>query len=232
MDASADSTAKTAPTASLLGRPAITYITLVALVLAVTAVLAFWKLPMRISPLWAAGAIWIFFMRYWLTMSKSAAPTKSAESRASRRLHEVLLYGSLILNFVPVPGLTRRFLPLSPWVVALGLAVLVGCSFFAVWARQHLGQNWSAIIAAKVDHELVRSGPYRLVRHPIYSGMLGMFLGTAIVSGRIHALLALAIISVAYYRKIRIEEERLRSIFGAAYDDYRQTSWALIPGLL
>src|SRR5262245_24332510 len=124
MDAPIDPTADTAPKASLLGRPAIEYITLVALVLAATIVVAALKLPVRISPLWAAGAIWFFFMRYWLTMSKSAAPTKSAESRASRKLHEVLLYGSLLLNFIPVPGLTRRFLPLSSWVIALGLAAL------------------------------------------------------------------------------------------------------------
>jgi len=71
-----------------------------------------------------------------------------------------------------------------------------------------------------------------MVRHPIYSGMLGMFLGTAVVSGELHGLVGLLIISIAYWRKIRLEEEYLSGTFGVEYDDYRKRSWAVIPGLL
>lgn len=142
------------------------------------------------------------------------------------------MYGALALAFVRVPGLGRRWLPNAPWVVLIGLAVHISSALFAVWARRHLGRNWSGAITAKVDHELIRTGPYRLVRHPIYSAMLGMFLGTALVSGELHALLGVIIIAVAYWRKIRLEEQHLRGVFGAAYDEYRRKSWALIPGVL
>jgi protein-S-isoprenylcysteine O-methyltransferase Ste14 len=139
---------------------------------------------------------------------------------------------SLLLLFVPVPGLRSRFLPAAPLWTPLGLAVQ--CAFFAlaVWARRHLGRNWSGAISIKVDHQLITSGPYRLVRHPIYTAMLGMFAGTAIVSGQWHALLAAALMTVAYWRKIRLEEQPLHDTFGDAWVAYRARTRALIPWLL
>jgi protein-S-isoprenylcysteine O-methyltransferase Ste14 len=98
-------------------------------------------------------------------------------------------------------------------------------------ARRRLGRNWSGAIAANVDHQLVRSGPYRLVRHPIYGAILGMYLGAALVSGDVHALAGLSLASAAYWRKIRLEERRLRDLFGPAYADYQRTTWALIPAV-
>jgi isoprenylcysteine carboxyl methyltransferase (ICMT) family protein YpbQ len=100
-----------------------------------------------------------------------------------------------------------------------------------VWAIRCLGRNWSGAVTIKVDHQLIRTGPYRLVRHPIYTAMFGMFLGTAIVGGELHGLLALLICTIAYWRKTRMEERGLRDVFGQAYDDYRRTSWAFIPWL-
>lgn len=105
-------------------------------------------------------------------------------------------------------------------------------ALLAIRARQHLGRNWSGAITKKVDHQLIRTGPYKVLRHPIYSGMPGMFFGTAFVSGELHGLLGLLIISIAYLRKIRLEEQHLRGTFGIEYEDYQKKSWALIPGLL
>jgi protein-S-isoprenylcysteine O-methyltransferase Ste14 len=136
---------------------------------------------------------------------------------------------ALVLLFVHVPGLRARWIPAAWPVTALGLAVHAGSFALAAWARGHLGRNWSGAITVKAEHELVRSGPYRLVRHPIYTAMFGMYGGTALVSGELHALLGVALIGVAYARKIPLEEENLRRIFGARYDDYRHASWALIP---
>src|SRR6266545_7356252 len=179
--------------------------------------------------LWVSGALWILFIGYWSAAANNAAPTKSAESTSSRQLHQLLMYGALALAFFRLPGLGQRWLPMAFYIVPLGLAIHVSSILLAVWARQHLGRNWSGAITAKVDHQLIRTGPYRIVRHPIYSAMLGMFLGTAIVSGELHGLLAVIIIAAAYWRKVRLEERHLRSVFGAEYDDYRQKSWALIP---
>ena len=77
----------------------------------------------------------------------------------------------------------------------------------------------------------MRTGPYRSVRHPIYSAILGMYLGSALVSGEAHALVGLALAMAAYWRKIRLEEQHLLSLFGPAYADYRRTTRSLIPGV-
>lgn len=82
-----------------------------------------------------------------------------------------------------------------------------------------------------VGQELVRSGPYRLVRHPIYTAMLGLYAGTALVSGELHALLALGIVVAAYVRKTSLEERTLGELFGTDYQAYRRDTWALLPGL-
>src|SRR5262249_39684124 len=98
-----------------------------------------------------------------------------------------------------------------------------------VWARRHLGRNWSGAITVAEEHQLVRSGPYRVLRHPIYSAMIAMFVGSALAIGEWHSLIGLVLIMIAYARKIPLEERSLREVFGASYDEYRKASWALIP---
>jgi protein-S-isoprenylcysteine O-methyltransferase Ste14 len=181
---------------------------------------------------WATVLVWVAFIIYWNAAATGAAPNLSAEPPKSRLVHVYLLWGCILLALaVRFPPLDRRWLPASPAIAAIGLATQASSFLLAAWARRHLGRNWSGAIATKVDHQLVRTGPYRLVRHPIYTGMLGMFLGTALASGELHALIALAVIVLAYVRKIRLEEQRLAEVFGAAYDDYRRSAWSLVPGL-
>jgi protein-S-isoprenylcysteine O-methyltransferase Ste14 len=179
--------------------------------------------------LWVSAILWIAFIGYWSAVAGNAAATKSSEASASRQLHQLLMYGALTLAFIRLPGLDRRWLPLASYLIPIGLGVQIGSALLAVWARRHLGRNWSGAITSKVGHQLIRTGPYRLIRHPIYTAMLGMFLGTAIVSGELHGLLALVLISAAYWRKIPLEEEHLKTVFGDRYDDYRQKTWAVIP---
>ena len=176
-----------------------------------------------------SALLWIAFIAYWSATAKTASATKSAESKESRKIHENLLVISFVLLFVPIPGLTSRFLPQSNVFVIAGLAVQASSLLLAVWARRHLGRNWSGAVSVTVDHQLVRSGPYALVRHPIYSAMLGMFAGTALRSGELHALLAVAVLTAAYARKIRIEEQTLRAVFESDYDIYARTTWGIIP---
>jgi protein-S-isoprenylcysteine O-methyltransferase Ste14 len=182
-------------------------------------------------PLWVSGAVWILFSIYWEIEAKNAAQDKSAESPASRRLHVFLVNVALLLLFVPVPGLTARYLPAARIFIPVGLAVQGLSAVLSVWARRHLGRNWSGRITIKVDHELVRSGPYRFVRHPIYTALLGMYAGTAVVSGEWHALLGFVLAVAAYGRKMRMEEANLAAAFGAARGDYRRSTKLLLPGL-
>jgi protein-S-isoprenylcysteine O-methyltransferase Ste14 len=173
--------------------------------------------------------LWIAFIAYWSVAAKNSAAAKSSESKRSRSVHELLLNGGLLLLFVPVWGLAGHFLPRARSITLAGLGVQAAFFLLAWWSRRHLGRNWSTKVRIAEEHELVRSGPYRLVRHPIYTAMLGMSLGTTIVSGQYHSLLGLLIIAIAYWRKIRIEESALGEAFGAEYDEYRRRSWALIP---
>lgn len=179
-----------------------------------------------------SAVLWVAFSMYWTAASKNSAAAKQSETLKSTMVHQLTLNIALLLLFIPVPGLMRRFRPDTFAFVAMGLAVQAAFIGLAVWARRHLGRNWSAEVRVAQGHELVRTGPYHLVRHPIYSAMLGMFIGTAIVSGRLHALAALALLGIAYVRKIRLEEERMSAEFGAAYAEYKKTSWAIVPWVL
>jgi len=95
-----------------------------------------------------------------------------------------------------------------------------------------MGRNWSGTVSFKQDHELIEHGPYRFVRHPIYTGMLLMVLGTAVSSGRLSALLALVFFSFGIWKKLRREETLLTKYFPDAYPRYMSHTKALIPFVL
>ena len=124
--------------------------------------------------------------------------------------------------------MSRRFLPAGNLVPPAGVLLVAAGLGFSVWARIHLGRNWSAEVVVKQDHALIRSGPYRCVRHPIYSGMLLAFLGMALAFGEWRALLALALVFASLARKSRIEEGFMRETF-PEYTEYQRETRALIP---
>lgn len=189
-----------------------------------------WLVFAREIRVFPALVLWVAFSLYWGIAGRNSAPTKSSESKRSTVFHQIVLNVAMILLFLPVPGLKGWFLQQRlHFLVAVGVIVQTGSLLLAVWARRHLGRNWSAEVRIGEGHELVRSGPYRVLRHPIYTAMLGMFLGTAIASSQYHALLGLAILVVAYLRKTRLEENILRRTFGGEWDAYRRTTWALVP---
>jgi protein-S-isoprenylcysteine O-methyltransferase Ste14 len=179
----------------------------------------------------ASIVLWCLFSIYWEYEAKNSAPPIVSESHLSRWLHLALVNGAQILLFVEVHGLGRRYLPASTILAAIGLVIEATGAALAVWARRCLGRNWSGRIAMNVEHKLVRSGAYRTVRHPIYTGLLGMYAGTALVSGEMHALIGLVLAVLAYLRKVRLEEANLLRGFGADYAEYKGGTWALIPGV-
>jgi protein-S-isoprenylcysteine O-methyltransferase Ste14 len=181
----------------------------------------------RVTP---ALILWVIFSLYWTLASRNSAESKSSESKASTAFHQILLNVALLLLFIPVPGLKGWFLPQRfHFLVAVGAIIQVGFLLLAVWARRHLGRNWSAEVRIGQGHQLVRTGPYRMLRHPIYTAMLGMFVGTAIASSQYHALLGVVMLVLAYLRKTRLEEKILRQTFGAEWDAYQRETWALVP---
>lgn len=182
-------------------------------------------------PVLAALIPWIVFELYWGIAAKNATKALQSESSSSRSIHAVLVNTGLLLILVPVTGLRMRLVPPSVWVWLTGLAIETCGLLLAIWSRRCLGKHWSGRITIKEDHELVRVGPYRTIRHPIYTGILGIFAGTALVIGELHALLGLSVAVLAYLRKIRLEEANLDAAFGTTYADYRAESWSLIPGI-
>jgi protein-S-isoprenylcysteine O-methyltransferase Ste14 len=181
--------------------------------------------------MWMSVVLWCVFSIYWSIAAKDSAPTQSSESVWSRQWHLFLVNAALLLLVLPIPGLTRRFLPANEAIVISGLVVQAAFILLAVWARRHLGSNWSGEVRIAKEHQLVRSGPYRFIRHPIYTAVLGMYCGTALVSGEIHAPFALVIVTLAYWRKIRLEEQALEKTFGAEFEIYQRDTWALVPPL-
>ena len=171
------------------------------------------------------------FSLYWEAAAKNSAKNESRESRWSRAIHLTLVSLGQILLLFPMPGLRARLLPDLTSMVLAGLLLEITFLGLAVWARMLLGRNWSAAVTTKVDHQLICSGPYRFVRHPIYSALLGAYGSIAVVSGEVHAVVGFVLICVAYWRKIRLEEQVLGSLFGDAYIQYRERVSAVIPGV-
>jgi len=178
----------------------------------------------------AAIVGWVSFSLYWEVAGRNAAAAKSAESKGSRGFHVFMTNVALLLEIAPIRGL-GRVLPMSAGIMTAGVLVEAMGLFLAIWARRRLGRNWSGEISIKVEHELIRSGPYRWMRHPIYTGLLTMYVGCALVTGLWLAVVGLAVMAFAYRRKIRLEEANLQVVFGAEYEAYRRESWALVPGV-
>ena len=110
-----------------------------------------------------------------------------------------------------------------------GAFVTVAGLLFAVWARRQLGANWSRSVTLKEDHQLITSGPYRIVRHPIYTGILTGFLGTLIAVGQVRGVVAFLLVAIALRFKWRLEEKWMREEFGETYIDYSRRVPAVIP---
>jgi len=178
------------------------------------------------------AALWVAWCAYWLISARDVKVTRRRESLASRALHVGPMFIAAVLMAVPrlpIGWLNLRFLPATAAIHTLAVIVVAGGLGFAVWARIYLGRNWSGDITLKQEHELIRSGPYAMVRHPIYSGMLAAMLGTAIGIGEWRGLVAFAFFAAGVLRRVRVEECWLGEIFPDAYARYRREVPALIP---
>jgi protein-S-isoprenylcysteine O-methyltransferase Ste14 len=181
---------------------------------------------------YAITALWVALGIVWFVAAIGAKVTRRRETIRSRISHMVPLMLAVIL--LSSRRLAGRYLamPVLPHGLAtfwLGFMLVLAGIAFSIAARVSLGGNWSGIVTLKQDHELIRKGPYRLVRHPIYTGLVVAILGTAIAQGELRSVFAVALVAAALVRKIGIEEALLVQEFGAAYDRYRREVPALIP---
>lgn len=167
---------------------------------------------------WLAGAIYF----------QSAEPTERTRSRFSSVQIPLVVTA---IAWVAVPPHDWRSLTLHvTWLRLVGLALLLAATAFTVWSRIALGAMWSAAPAVKEGHQLRTSGPYAITRHPIYTGMLGMMLGSALLAGG-RWIVPFPTYLLLFAIKIHLEERLMLAEFPDEYRRYRQRIPRLIPGL-
>lgn len=177
-------------------------------------------------------AAWIAFAAYWLWAARNQKRVQKREPVLARLLHVAYMAGGFILLYTRdtrFAVLNRRFLPGLQWVAMLGALLTVAGVAFAIWARYHIGRNWSGEVTIRQEHELIRSGPYARIRHPIYTGLLLAVAGTAIAIGEYRALLAFALVLSGFTFKAKREESMLAKEFGPRFDEHRRQTGFFLP---
>jgi protein-S-isoprenylcysteine O-methyltransferase Ste14 len=175
---------------------------------------------------------WMVFFLYWAISALSSKVAKKSESvlaRFQRMVPLVVAYSLIFYQVTRVGWLGKRFVADTSAAAVIGVTLTTAGVAFAIWARWHLGANWSAIVSIREQHELIRTGPYRRVRHPIYTGMLLAMAGTALVLGELRGLLAFAITLFAFYWKARKEEAWLTREFGESFEAHAKQTGMFLP---
>jgi len=170
---------------------------------------------------WLAGAL--YNARYARTEPIRAASRPGTMAAATFVACSIVLFVGR--------GFVQDLVIDAAWVRFLGLAVLIASTAFALWARFSLGTSWSIAPEVGGDRRLRTRGPYAVTRHPIYTGLLGMILGTALLAGLGQAILAVVAVLIVFMVKIRAEERLLAENFPEEYPAYRQRVPQLVPGL-
>ena len=182
----------------------------------------------------AVEYLWVALFAYWILSALRVKHTKQREGRSSfwfRTIALVVIFEFLFSPRGRIGWLGERFLPRTESVAAIGLAIEAVGIALAVWARYCLGANWSGAVTLKEGHELISAGPYKRIRHPIYTGFALAFLGTAIFIGEWRAVVAFAVITIAHYIKARKEEAFLAREFGPAFEGHRAHTGMFLPKL-
>jgi protein-S-isoprenylcysteine O-methyltransferase Ste14 len=177
---------------------------------------------------------WLAFGLYWVVSAFKRKATKKRETYFQRFRYTILLMVGFWFLFRPQAHygwLGTRFLPADAFWSWFAVALTAAGIALSIWARWHLGSNWSGVVTLKEGHELIRTGPYRTIRHPIYTGILLGLLGTAVTIGEVRGLLALPIGWISFYMKARREESFLAEEFGPAFVEHQRHTGMFLPRL-
>lgn len=171
---------------------------------------------------------WVIFWIAWFAASIGTKPGRTRWGRfAGFRIAIVLA----VIILVRARVFRGQSIVTSPWLEGIGLLVFVAGLALAVWARVHIGRNWGTPMSEKVDPELVTSGPYRVIRHPIYSGILLAMVGTAVAVSW-YWLIAAVLLAGYFVPSAVMEEHYMERSFPDAYPPYKRSTKMLIPFLL
>jgi len=174
---------------------------------------------------------WIIFVAYWYVSAfgqKATAEPQKPLSALAHRIPVGLGWFLMILPKLP-PPMNQVLIPHTTWVLAMGVVICVFGLFVTLWARWTLAGNWSTDVTFKQGHELIKTGPYRFVRHPIYTGLLLMGLGTAISAGQLRYWLGLLMVVIGFWIKLKQEERLMLRHFPDQYPAYQKQVKALVP---
>jgi protein-S-isoprenylcysteine O-methyltransferase Ste14 len=180
-------------------------------------------------------AAWIVWIVWWLVSATRLNPMKKREPVGEWLLRWILMIGAFELVFRRSPYLgvlNRRFVPDSVLVADVGAALTCIGLAFSIWARQHIGRYWSSSVSLRADHQLIRTGPYSRIRHPIYTGILLALAGSLFAEGHYAAILAFLIVLAGLTWKALREENLLKREFGAAFDEHKRLTGFYLPKLL
>jgi protein-S-isoprenylcysteine O-methyltransferase Ste14 len=174
--------------------------------------------------------LWIAFWVYWLAAATTGVRTGRTRWGRIVGVRVVLVLLALLLVR------TRAFkggqtITDDPWLQGVGLVVFVSGLGLAIWARRSLGRNWGMPMTEKVDPELVTTGPYRSIRHPIYSGIILAMVGTAIAVSW-YWLLAVVLLGGYFVYSAVIEERYMAGVFPDTYPAYKRSTKMLVPFVL
>lgn len=181
------------------------------------------------------NSCWIIFLIVWLLAAIFTKRTVYRESRTQRLGHMIpILTGCYLLSHgydLSYPFNVRIIPQTNAILMAAAILCVCGVSF-CVWARIVLGQNWSGTVTLKEHHELIVDGPYRLVRHPIYTGLLAMIVGTMMELGHLGGIIGFLLVLVSLWVKSSHEEELMCQQFPDQYPGYQDRVRRIIPFVL
>jgi protein-S-isoprenylcysteine O-methyltransferase Ste14 len=174
---------------------------------------------------------WAIFLFYWVITARRTKAIAEKQSLASALAHRipVMLSWILLVCWKLPPPMNLRLIPQPEWVLISGVVICVLGLVVTIWARRTLAGNWSSDVTFKEGHELIKTGPYHFARHPIYTGLLIMCLGTAIDIGTLRGLLATVLMAIAFWIKLKQEERLLLRHFPDQYPAYCREVKALVP---
>jgi len=175
------------------------------------------------------GVGWIVFWAYWLVMAVTAKAGRSRWTQLAGVRVAIVLAALVLIRLRVFEG--HGAATANPWLLGFGLAIFVLGLALAVWARVYLGRNWGMPMSQKADPELVTTGPYGRIRHPIYSGIILGMVGTAIAVSP-YWLIAVAIVGAYFLVSAVVEERTMAKLFPAAYPPYQRATKILIPYVL
>jgi len=171
---------------------------------------------------------WVAFWIYWLAASVGVKAGQNRWTRfAGVRIGMILV----LLLLVRVRALKGHAVTNDPWLQGIGLAVFLLGLALAIWARVYLGRNWGMPMSQKADPELVTTGPYSSVRHPIYSGIILAMIGTTIAVS-LYWLVAVVVIGAYFLYSAIVEERLMARLFPGSYPEYKRSTKMLIPFIL